>query len=175
MDFERGIEEKGISQVISLMGLAARTAPKAKGMDNRVISAFFGVDKDDLAQKMEEIASEGYQSRIFARDAQNVRQAQAVLVVGTKLQTFGLDCNLCGFASCTQCQEAGARCAYNLVDLGIALGSAVSVATDHRVDNRIMFTIGYAVIKYELSGDKVKVALGIPLSASGKNIFFDRK
>lgn len=175
MDSEKGIEEKGISQVISLMGLAARTAPKAKGMDNLVISAFSGADKDNLAQKMEEIASEGYQSRIFSRDAQNLRQAQAVLVIGTKLQTFDLDCNFCGFENCTQCEEAGARCAYNLVDLGIAIGSAVSIATDHRVDNRIMYTIGYAVVKYELLGKEVKVALGIPLSASGKNIFFDRK
>ena len=175
MDSEKEIEEKGISQVISLMGLAARTAPKAKGMDNLVISAFSGADKDNLAQKMEEIASEGYQSRIFSRDAQNLRRAQAVLVIGTKLQTFDLDCNFCGFESCAQCEEAGARCAYNLVDLGIALGSAVSIATDHRVDNRIMFTIGYAVVKYELLGKEVKIALGIPLSASGKNIFFDRK
>ena len=126
MDSEKGIEEKGISQVISLMGLAARTAPKAKGMDNLVISAFSGADKDNLAQKMEEIASEGYQSRIFSRDAQNLRRAQAVLVIGTKLQTFDLDCNFCGFESCAQCEEAGARCAYNLVDLGIALQKQIN-------------------------------------------------
>lgn len=175
MNFEKAIEEKGISQVISLMGLATRTAPKAKGMDNLVISAFSDAEKEDLATKMEEIASEGYRSSTFSRDARNVRQTQAVLVVGTKLQTRDLDCGFCGFETCSQCEQAGARCAYDLVDLGIAVGSAVSTAADHRVDNRIMYTIGYTVVKYNLLGEEVKVAFGIPLSASGKNIFFDRK
>ena len=176
MDFKiREIEEKGISQVISLMCLAARTAPKAKGIDNLVISTFIGLEKENLAKKMEEIASEGYQSRIFSRDAKNVRQAQAVLVIGTKLGIRELDCGFCGFKTCTQCEEEGGRCVYDFVDLGIALGSAVSTAIDHRVDNRIMYTIGYTVVKYKLLGEKVKVAFGIPLSVSGKNIFFDRK
>jgi uncharacterized ferredoxin-like protein len=169
------MEERGISQVLSLMYSAARTAPKARGMDNLVITAFSGLEKEDLAEKMEEIASRGYQSRIFSRDAQNVRQAQAVLVIGTKLKVQGLDCGFCGFKGCAECCEAGARCAYDLIDLGIALGSAVSVAANHRVDNRIMYTVGYTAIKYKLLGEKVKVALGIPLSVSGKNIFFDRK
>jgi len=169
------MEEKGILQVLSLMYLATRTAPKARGMDNLVMAAFSGSEKEDLAKKMEEIASRGYQSRIFLRDAQNVRQAQAVLIIGTKLKDRGLDCGFCGFDSCTECHKAGARCAYELIDLGIAVGSAVSVAANHRVDNRIMYTVGYAASEYKFLGEEVKVALGIPLSVSGKNIFFDRK
>lgn len=169
------MEERGVSQVISLMCLAARTAPKARGMDNIVITAVSGSEKEDLAKKMEEIASRGYHSRIFLRDAQNIRQAQAVLIIGTKLKDRGLDCGLCGFKNCAQCHEAGSRCAYDFIDLGIALGSAVSVAANHRVDNRVMYTVGYAASKYNLLGKEVKIALGIPLSVSGKNIFFDRK
>ena len=160
---------------MSLMCLAARTAPKAKGIDNLVIFTFSGIEKENLAKKMEEIAFKGYQSRIFSRDAKNVHQAQAVLVIGTKLDTRNLDCSFCGFETCAQCKKAGARCVYNLVDLGIALGSAVSIATNHRVDNRIMYTVGYTATKYKLLGGKVKVAFGIPLSVGGKNIFFDRK
>ena len=169
------IEEKGISQVVSLAGLAARTAPKAKGTDNLTICALSNAEKENLAKKMEKIASEGYLSNSFSRDAQNVRQAQAVLLIGTKLGTRGLDCGFCGFETCAQCKTAKARCAHDLVDLGIAVGSAVSIAADHRVDNRIMFTIGYAVTKYKLLDEKVKIVFGIPLSATGKNIFFDRK
>jgi uncharacterized ferredoxin-like protein len=51
----------------------------------------------------------------------------------------------------------------------------VAVAADNRVDNRIMYTAGFAAVKLKLLGEEVKIAYGIPLSATGKNIFFDRK
>lgn len=39
-----------------------------------------------------------------------------------------------------------------------------------------MYSVGKTAIKKGLFKDKsIKQALGIPLSASGKNIFFDRK
>jgi uncharacterized ferredoxin-like protein len=66
-------------------------------------------------------------------------------------------------------------CAFNTGDLGIAIGSAVSVAMDARVDNRIMFSIGKAVKDMKLLGEEVKIIYGIPLSIAGKNLFFDRK
>ena len=166
---------KGISQVTSLMCLAARTAPKARGVDNLDIGTFVKGEKEHLARMMETIAAQGYQPKIFSLDAQNVREAQAVVIIGVKRETRGLDCGFCGFKTCVQCQDAGVHCAYDLTDLGIAVGSAVSVAADHRVDNRIMYSIGYAAVKYKLLGKEVRVALCIPLSASGKNIFFDRK
>jgi uncharacterized ferredoxin-like protein len=59
------------------------------------------------------------------------------------------------------------------MDLGIALGSAVALVADNRVDNRIMFTIGQAAAKLGLLGEH-KMIMGIPLSASGKSVFFDR-
>jgi uncharacterized ferredoxin-like protein len=37
-----------------------------------------------------------------------------------------------------------------------------------------MFTIGKAVVEMKLLGEDVKIAYGIPLSASSKNPFFDR-
>ena len=58
------------------------------------------------------------------------------------------------------------------MDLGIAVGSAVKTASMLNVDNRIMYRIGVVARKMKLiEGD---VVLGIPLSATGKNIFFDR-
>ena len=61
-----------------------------------------------------------------------------------------------------------------MIDLGIALGSAVSIAADYRVDNRIMYSIGKAAAEMKYADDSV-VWHGIPISISGKNIFFDRK
>jgi len=60
-----------------------------------------------------------------------------------------------------------------LVDLGIAVGSAVKTASFHNVDNRIMYRAGIAA--KSLGMIESNIAYGIPLSATGKNIFFDRK
>ena len=60
-------------------------------------------------------------------------------------------------------------------DLGIALGSAASVAGRNHADNRIMFTIGRAALNLKLLGDAVSIAYGVPLSAPGKNIYFDEE
>jgi len=62
---------------------------------------------------------------------------------------------------------------FQAMDLGIALGSAVKLASDLSVDNRIMYTIGAAAKKSGLLDSDV--IIGIPLSVSGKNIYFDRK
>ena len=58
------------------------------------------------------------------------------------------------------------------MDLGIALGSAVKTAADLNIDNRMMYTIGSAAKALGLLD--ADVIIGIPLSVSGKNIFFDR-
>jgi uncharacterized ferredoxin-like protein len=59
------------------------------------------------------------------------------------------------------------------MDLGIALGSAVSVAADLRIDNRMMFTVGKAASALELLGEH-KMIIAIPLAVEGKSPFFDR-
>ncbi|MEM3476479.1 MAG: DUF2148 domain-containing protein, partial [Candidatus Bathyarchaeia archaeon] len=67
----------------------------------------------------------------------------------------------------------GPVCSIRAVDLGIAIGSLVSVAKELGVDNRVMYTIGVAAIKLGLID--AHIVFGIPLSVKGKNIFFDRK
>jgi uncharacterized ferredoxin-like protein len=53
--------------------------------------------------------------------------------------------------------------------------SAAEVAGRFHIDNRIMYSIGRACLDLGIFGPKVKQALGIPLSVTGKNPFFDRK
>jgi uncharacterized ferredoxin-like protein len=69
---------------------------------------------------------------------------------------------------------SGPNCAIRMADLGIALGSAVKTAQFHNVDNRIMYSGGVAAIDLGLMGKDCTVAYAFPLSATGKNIFFDR-
>ena len=84
-------------------------------------------------------------------------------------------CGYCGFKDCEDNLKNGGLCAISIGDLGIALGSAVSVAAAHHADNRIMFTLGKAAINLNLFDDKeVRIAYGIPVSVSAKSPFFDR-
>lgn len=167
-------EKRAILAVADLMLAAARTAPKGCGIDNLISMIIDGKEKDELTQVMREIAVETG-ADFFARDAANVDACPVVLILASHDQPIGLDnCGLCGFENCTETKKAGANCVFNVNDLGIALGSAVSVAAQHKIDNRIMFSAGKAAMKLSYLPDGVRVAFAIPLSVSAKSIFFDR-
>ena len=156
---------------------AARTAPKARGKDNLVISLVTGDDIIKIADLMKEMVQKDNAPQFYIRDADNIMNAQAMIFLGTKIQTMGLSpCGMCGFKNCEEKEKHPDHpCAFNTGDLGIATGSAVSLAADLRLDNRIMYSVGQAVLKHKLMGAEVKIVYGIPLSVSSKNIFFDRK
>jgi len=66
----------------------------------------------------------------------------------------------------------GPICAFRLLDMGIALGSAVKTAGIHNADNRIMYRAGVTALEMGLiDADYV---MAVPLSAAGKSVFFDR-
>jgi len=169
-------ELDGVQRVAELMCVTARTAPKARGFDQIVTAIVEDIaEREQIAERMRQIG-ERSGAGFFARDAQNVLDAQVLVLLGTgvdRLQIPG--CSFCGYDGCEASEEVGARCAYAAGDLGIATGSAVSVAADHRVDNRVMYTAGSAAVELGLLGEDVKIAWGIPLSAKGKSLFFDRK
>jgi len=178
-------ELSGLLRVAELMAIAARTAPKARGVDVIKTAIIYGPGElERLAKKMDEIAVRtglGF----FSRDANCIRRSKAVLLIGAiGSEPRGLDCTACGFKTCSNFKEArgnrpvkgflrGPNCMMAILDLGIAVGSAVKIASDLNVDNRIMFTVGVAAL--ELGLMDADVVLGIPLSATGKNIYFDRK
>ena len=171
-------EQNAIIQVAELMLAAARTAPKGRGKDNLVTLIVTGKELEELAREMRRMADEvGPSIAFFRMNADNVDQAGAVVIIGTTAEPMGLAaCGFCGFGNCQNLLDAGGVCAYNSGDLGIAMGSAVSVAAMHNVDNRIMFSIGRAAINLGYFGDKKVIqAYGIPLSIKGKNPFVDRK
>lgn len=167
------MERETILHVAFGMCTAARTAPKGKGIDNICTVVLTGEEKDALAAKMDEIAAERVDCAFFARDANNVRFAEAIVLIGVRKRTTGIGfCSMCGFENCKVCAEQGGRCAFNTIDLGIAIGSAVSYAADHRIDNRVMFSVGKAYGLMQENSDIIWQ--GIPLSAWGKNPCFDR-
>ena len=99
-------------------------------------------------------------------------KASIILGLTELIPVLGL---MCGFENCAAMMKAGANCAFNVTDLGIAVGSAVSVAANHHIDNRVMYSIGRAAIRAGVFKKDVRVCYGIPLSVSSKSIFFDRE
>ena len=167
------IKDKALQSVAEAMCISARTAPKAKGVDNLVITILTKPEITKVIQEMKRIAKNNNRPSC-KRDAENIKNVKHIVVIGTKKKTLGLDCGFCGYKTCLDLSKTKGICAYNSMDLGIALGSACKIASDFNVDNRLMYSIGKASINCKILGTGIAQAIGIPLEATGKNIFFDR-
>ncbi len=170
------IEMEAVLATARRMCAAARTAPKAKGIDRIETMILTGADKDKVADELERLSGP-FQYKFFLRDAGNVRAAQALVLIGTREGTRGLNagCRHCHFEDCADCADKGGVCVYDPMDLGIAIGSAVAAAADERVDNRVLFSAGRAAMSLGLMGEDVHMVMALPLSVKGMNPFFDRK
>jgi len=161
-----------------LMAVSARTAPKAAGQDYVEIKVIGGDKIEKLAQEMIDYGKESQKGN-FDRDGENVRKSNQVILLSlNESNVLGLNCGACGFDNCNELKLKtgeefdGPLCAWRLMDLGIAMGSAVKTASILNIDNRIMYRIGVAAKRLNLIDGEIVV--GIPISASGKNIYFDR-
>ena len=156
------------------MATAARTAPKGKGFD---IIEILTVTDEHIAELSAEMIKYSQKSglKFFIRDAENLQYAEAVILIGTRTKTHGLNCGYCGFQTCEEkLQHEEIPCSLNSVDVGIAVGSACATAADMRVDSRVMFSAGRAAQDLDwLPGCSNIYA--IPISCTSKNPFFDRK
>ena len=158
---ERDLRQELVLEAARRMMVAARTAPKGKGIDVIEIGLVTGEDIKRLSAEMEHIYREtGF--KFLLRDAEKTCQ-----------QVQALNCGHCGFPTCGE-KPALVPCAINSVDLGIAIGSACAMAADMRVDTRVMFSAGLAAQRLGMLGD-CKCVMAIPVSCSSKNPFFDRK
>jgi uncharacterized ferredoxin-like protein len=169
------LERAAALQVAALMAAAARTAPKTCGIDN-IKTAVIDDEptKQKVIAKMREIATKESRPGL-ARDAGNITNSPALVLIGVESNPAGLNCGFCGKPTCEALEMAGGTCAFNSIDLGMATMSAAEAAGRFHIDNRIMYSIGRACLDLGMFGPKVKQALGIPLSVTGKNPFFDRK
>jgi len=183
----RTVESDAVLEVAKLMLVSARTAPKSGGVDDILAMVVSGERKAAIAKEMEMI---GEDRRVegkfegFRRDADNVRRSEAIVLIGVRgKKSFALDCGACGYNTCKDFNAAGSKmgkdfvgptCLFKALDLGIALGSAVKTASVLNVDNRIMYRVGTAALRLRMLPEAT-VIMGIPVSAEGKSIFFDRK
>lgn len=171
---------EGLKMVAELMAVSARTAPKSAGKDFVEIKILGGQEVQKLAEGMVKFGQETGKPN-FDRDGKNVGESDVVVLIGLRDdRALGLNCGACGYATCKELEEAkkvdvefkGPHCAYRLLDMGIALGSAVKTASLLNADNRLMYRIGAVARSIGLCDWGLVV--GVPLSATGKSIYFDR-
>jgi uncharacterized ferredoxin-like protein len=175
-------ELEGVMETARLMVVSARTSPKSGGVDDILTVLVCGAEVQALAADMEKIAVERKAER-WNQQAPNVRDSDVVVLIGVRgTKRYATDCGACGYGSCEDFEKAekrlrqdfdGPTCIFKALDLGIALGSAVKTASLHNVDNRIFYRIGVAAKRLKYLPE-ASIIMGIPLSAKGKNPYFDR-
>lgn len=179
-------EKAAATTAAMLIAASARTAPKARGIDDMTSLIIDGEDLEKLAVAMETKAEKkaDHLAAAFRRDAKNVRSSRCVLLLGVKGDPKDLakpmDCGACGYETCGNMMKANKRgndfkgpfCMFQLVDLGVALGSAVKLAGELGMDNRMMYTVGATAMEMDFMN--ADIIIGIPLSVSGKSPYFDR-
>ena len=182
------VEKSAVTMAAALMAASARTAPKGRAVDSTTSLVLMDDDLEKLALAMERKAAEkpDYLSSVYRRDANNVRNSGCVLLLGVtgepKKIEQPIDCGACGFASCEHLSKArkkaktkdfvGPVCIFQAMDLGIALCSSAKLAAELGIDNRMMYTVGAAAQSLGLLDSDI--IIGIPLSVTGKNPYFDR-
>ena len=169
-----------IANLAKRICVAARTAPKGKGDDTLSILILLPKDYDKVLKEMK-VLFEETKRPLFDRDSKNLKNSEACILFGIRDKPLGLNCGACGY-SCDKLKEmgkltkenySGPNCAFKIMDLGIALGSAGRTAMELCVDNRMMYSIGLAAKRAKVMDDDVIIAM--PLSIKGKNIYFDRQ
>ena len=172
--------------VIKFMAVSARTAPKAGGKDFlEIVVVTKEADLKKIAYTMKEYAPKSTNEAFWLRDASNIENSQALLLVGlSKPVTAGYDCSACGYPTCDEFAKkrqlkekemgySGPHCVMRMIDIGVALSSAAKTASIHNVDNRVQQRVGAAAKALGLI--KGEVVMGIPISITGKSIYYDRQ
>jgi uncharacterized ferredoxin-like protein len=165
--------------IAELMEVSAVTAPKSAGKNFVVTKILTAAECQQLGQEMIKYG-QATGKKNFDRDGANVVKSSAILLIGVKNATpLGLNCGACGQLKCLAINTGepggeflGPQCLFRALDLGIAIGSAVKTAGLLNVDNRIMYRIGPVARKLQFI--EADLVMGIPLSVTGKNIYFDR-
>jgi uncharacterized ferredoxin-like protein len=171
---------------VKFMAASARTAPKAGGKDFlEIVVITKEEDLKKIADAMKEYAPKSTNEAFWLRDASNIENSQALLLIGlTKPVTAGYDCGACGYPTCADFAKnkqmkdkemgyTGPHCVMRMMDIGVALSSAAKTASLLNVDCRVQQRVGAAAKAIGLI--KAEVAMGIPVSITGKSIYFDRQ
>jgi uncharacterized ferredoxin-like protein len=186
-------EKQAVREAAKIIGISIRTAPKSAGIDDITYRVLSDTQKLKVYLETKKIASilqkdkpKKVQKAIeldWHSDATAIEASDCLILVAVKgRKAMGLNCAGCGFKDCQGFLKAkspktifmaGPFCIFQLLNLGIAISSAAKTASNLNIDNRIMFRAGLAGYRLGFL-EGYSPVLGLPLSAAGKNIYFDR-
>lgn len=171
---EKEIIEGALKQAgISMLGRAI-TAPKAKGVDDL---EYILIEKKDFPPLLKEMQRQAIEEDIpfFIRDGKNLEKSDMLLLIGCIDEPRNVpNCGFCGYKDCSENRRNKGRCVYPAIDLGIAMGSALSLGQELGVDSRVMMSLGKAAISLDIFEKNIVTAIAMPLSITKKSIYFDR-
>ncbi len=193
---QREILLDALRNVAKLCAVAAVTAPKSGGQlflkgGGPFIETVIVEDKATLKRLAGWLRAQGERHRapIWFRDADAAEKLDVVLLIGLAgWYPPQYDCGACGYATCAEFLQArpahrtaasaewefaGPVCQLRAIDLGIAVGSAAKIASMNNVDTRCQTRISAAA--RHLGIIKADLAVALSMSATHKNIFFDKK
>lgn len=187
-------EKQAVEEAAKIIGISIRTAPKSAGVDDVSYRIVNDKEKDRICSEIGRIAatlSKNKDSKTkeairldWYSDRDAISASDSLIIIGVKgRRPLGFNCCGCGFKNCQEFLKAkiqktifmaGPFCIFKLFDLGIALSSAAKTASTLNIDNRIMYRAGLSAYRLGILKGYSPI-LGLGLSATGKNIFFDRK
>lgn len=187
-------EKEAVKEAAKIIGISIRTAPKSAGIDDTAYKILTDSQKAKIVLEAKRIAGvleKDKPSRVqraieldWHSDADAIDKSDCLILVAVKgRKPLGFNCSGCGFKDCQEFLKAkpprtifmaGPFCIFQLMNLGIAISSAAKTASTLNIDNRIMYRAGLAGYRAGFLKGHNPV-LGLPLSAKGKNIYFDRK
>jgi len=190
------LEQEGLEIIAKLMTVSARTAPKTAGIDHIHTKILDTDEQNAIAKMMCNIGKNIYNDKPnkklgdaiktdWESDARTITESGILMLIGVEgRKVLGLNCGGCGFSTCAKMLKhpqlsiaekslPGPYCIFKVMDFSIASASAVRTAMEHNVDNRMMHKVGAAALKLDIL-KPCNLIIGIPLSATGKNIYFDR-
>lgn len=186
-------EKQAVKEAAKIIGISIRTAPKSAGIDDVAYMILSEAQKAKVVLETKRIAgilqkntSKEMQRAILLdwhSDAKAIESSDCLMLIGViGRKPAGFNCAGCGFRDCQEFLKAksprtifmaGPFCIFQLLNLGIAISSAAKTASILNIDNRIMYRAGLAGYRLGLLKGYNPI-LGLPLSATGKNIYFDR-
>jgi len=178
-------------EIAKACGIAAAKAPTITNQLDLKMEILTDTD-NDLDDIHEVLATLGKTSAFQLHDAvvfkklKELGKHPPLLLLGADLTKPPLwDCGACGFKSCgdyikyvstnkgTGIGAYGPSCLWKVVDFGIACDYAAAAAAMHRVETRLLFSLGAtALFLNRLEGSSF--IIGMPVGPVGMNNWFDR-
>ncbi len=146
-------------------------------------------DIEDLCQQIEKISDNNEAWGFFKRDAQMLRDADAVIVI-TSLRSLkdpsDINCNMCGYLTCEYMEQrekldkkdaavayTGPLCTFRAANVAYALNGVISLAKQLGVDFGVFWSAGLAAMRMGAVPRDTGFAVAVGISISEKSPFRD--